>query len=344
MTDVTVLGGGIFGLAVAWACTRRGARVRLNEARRIGAGASGGITGALFPHVPENWNLKKQFQLDSLLMAQDWWAEIARASGRDPGYARVGRVQPLADAEAVVRAREHAAGAAENWRGAASWELRESVPGLRVESPAGAVVHDTLSARLHPRRACTALALALREAGAVLCEEGTGSLRGAVVWATGWEGLAALHGKGGRPVGVGVKGQAMLLAHDAGPAPLVHAGDLYLVPQADGTLALGGTSEREFTAPTGTDARLDDLHTRAVALCPEISGAQVIERWAGVRPRARSRAPMLGPWPGRPGHYIANGGFKIGFAVAPMVGEVMADLVLEGRDTIPPGFRVEDSL
>ena len=35
-------------------------------------------------------------------------------------------------------------------------------------------------------------------------------------------------------------------------------------------------------------------------------------RWAGLRPRARSRAPMLGAWPGRPGHFIANGGFKIG--------------------------------
>ena len=52
----------------------------------------------------------------------------------------------------------------------------------------------------------------------------------------------------------------------------------------------------------------------------------------------------LGPWPGREGHYIANGGFKIGFGVAPKVAQVMAALVLEGRDGIPAGFRVEDSL
>ena len=37
------------------------------------------------------------------------------------------------------------------------------------------------------------------------------------------------------------------------------------------------------------------------------------------------------------GHFIANGGFKIGFGVAPLVAQVMADLVLEGRDRIPPG-------
>jgi glycine/D-amino acid oxidase-like deaminating enzyme len=52
---------------------------------------------------------------------------------------------------------------------------------------------------------------------------------------------------------------------------------------------------------------------------------------------------MLGEWPGRPGQFIANGGFKIGFGMAPKVAEVMADLVLEGRDAIPAAFRPEAS-
>ena len=41
---------------------------------------------------------------------------------------------------------------------------------------------------------------------------------------------------------------------------------------------------------------------------------------------------LLGAWPGKPGHFIANGGFKIGFGLAPMVGIVMADLVLDRGD------------
>ena len=53
---------------------------------------------------------------------------------------------------------------------------------------------------------------------------------------------------------------------------------------------------------------------------------------------------MLGAYPGRNGQYVANGGFKIGFGMAPKVAEVMADLVLEGRDAIPADFRVEASL
>jgi len=53
---------------------------------------------------------------------------------------------------------------------------------------------------------------------------------------------------------------------------------------------------------------------------------------------------MLGGWPDRPGHFIANGGFKIGFGMAPKVADVMADLMLENLDKIPEGFRVEDNL
>jgi len=116
------------------------------------------------------------------------------------------------------------------------------------------------------------------------------------------------------------------------------------VPHADGTLAIGSTSERAFDVPTQTDDQLDALIARAQAALPRIADAPILSRWAGVRPRARSRAPMLGAYPGKPGHFIANGGFKIGFGMAPKVAQVMADLVLDGRDAIPPGFRVEDSL
>ncbi|MFI2766048.1 NAD(P)/FAD-dependent oxidoreductase, partial [Sulfitobacter sp. M22386] len=105
-----------------------------------------------------------------------------------------------------------------------------------------------------------------------------------------------------------------------------------------------GTTEREYDSPDSTDAQLDAVIAKARAAVPALQYAPVVERWAGLRPRSRSRAPMLGPWPGRPGHYIANGGFKIGFGMAPKVAEVMADLLLEGRDAIPKGFRVEDNL
>ena len=108
----------------------------------------------------------------------------------------------------------------------------------------------------------------------------------------------------------------------------------------DGTVAIGSTSEHAWTDPTATDSQLDTLIARACAAVPALQGAPVLDRWAALRPRARSRAPVLGEWPGRLGHFIANGGFKIGFGMAPKVAQVMVDLVLEGRDSIRDDFRV----
>ena len=53
---------------------------------------------------------------------------------------------------------------------------------------------------------------------------------------------------------------------------------------------------------------------------------------------------MIGHHPIRKDAFIANGGFKIGFGMAPKIAEVMADFILNGKDRIPEGFRPEASL
>lgn len=338
--DLTVRGGGVFGLSVAYEAARRGAKVRLIETARIGAGASGGLVGALSPHVPEGWNPKKAFQLDSLLMAEGFWAGVSAVSGLPTGYGRVGRLQPLADAAAVALARARGEGAAVLWQGRAEWQV-VAATGAAWEpvSPGGFLVRDTLSARLHPRLAATALVAAIRAlAGEVV--EGAAEDEGAVVWATGVAGLQALGAALGRRVGDGVKGQALSLGFAAEGLPQLFADGMHVVPHADGTVAIGSTSETSYDDPGATDAQLDTLRARAVAALPVLAGAPVVARWAGLRPRATTKAPVLGAWPGRAGHFVANGGFKIGFGMAPKVAQVMADLVLDGRDAIPEGFRL----
>ncbi|MGI3169688.1 NAD(P)/FAD-dependent oxidoreductase [Pseudooceanicola sp. C21-150M6] len=337
--DVTVRGAGIFGLACAWACLRRGARVRVVDPFGVAAGSSGGVVGALAPHVPENWNAKKAFQLDSLLMAGAYWAEIETVSGFSAGYARLGRVQPLADDRAVEMARAREVSAAELWGDHAEWRVVSDGGRFAPVSPTGLFVMDTLTARIHPRKACLALAEAIRRQGGEIVTEA--SDQGAVVHATGVAGLEVLSEVSGRAIGTGVKGQAAVLGFDAGEVPQVFAGGVHVVPHADGTVAIGSTSERDYADATGTDEALNQVISAARAAVPALADAPVLARWAGVRPRARSRAPLLGAWPGREGHFIANGGFKIGFGMAPKVGEVMADLILDQTDTIPADFAVE---
>ncbi|SMX23309.1 NAD(P)/FAD-dependent oxidoreductase [Boseongicola aestuarii] len=338
--DLTVRGAGIFGLATAWMALQRGATVRLIDPNGVASGASGGIVGALQPHTPDVWNEKKQFQFDALTMAPAFWQQVEATSGRTSGFARAGRLQPLAGEREIVMARARAKGAAEFWGAQASWNVVESqdAGNWRAPSETGLYIHDTLSAILHPRRACESLAAAIRVKGGEIVAEAPDE--GLVLWATGWRGLEDLSEALAAPIGNGVKGQAALLQHDASGCPQIFANGLHIIPHTDGTVAIGSTSEREFTEPHTTDHLLDDIILRAKDLMPVLRDAPVISRWAGVRPRAKSRAPLLGAWPGRRQHFVANGGFKIGFGVAPMIAQTMCDLMLDGKDSIPDGFRL----
>ncbi|WP_368185306.1 NAD(P)/FAD-dependent oxidoreductase [Aestuariibius sp. HNIBRBA575] len=342
IADVTIMGAGAFGLSIACACALRGAKVQVIDPHGVAAGSSGGIVGALAPHVPENWNDKKAFQFDSLIMADPFWAKIESISGQNPGYARSGRIQPIADERGIELAQARAKTAVALWQGKATWQIAQSHGDWTPQSPTGLVIKDTLSARIHPRDATHALAKALRVLGGTITPDGPH--QGKIVWATGWQGMLDLSRQMGRNVGNGVKGQAALLKFDAADQPQLFADRLHIIPHHDGTVAIGSTSERDFDDPTQTDAQLDDVITRAIAAFPVLRDAPVIERWAGVRPRAKSRAPMLGMHPLRPDDFIANGGFKIGFGMAPKVGQVMADLVLENKDAIPEGFKPAASL
>lgn len=342
MHDITIKGAGIFGLSIAWACVQRGAKVQIVDPNGPAAGSSGGIVGALAPHVPENWNPKKAFQRDSLLIAESFWAEVDGAGGGTSGYARNGRLQPIADDHLLGLARARSETAKALWQDRATWQIIPAPDGpWQPTSATGLLIYDTLSALIHPRNACAALVRALATHGVKVVADAPDA--GLILWATGVAGLEDLTSQRQRLIGAGVKGQAALLKYDAAGAPQLFASGVHVIPHQDGTVAIGSTSEREYDTPDQTDAQLDVVIAQARAAVPALADAPVIARWAGVRPRARSRAPMLGAWPDRPGHFIANGGFKIGFGMAPKVAHVMANLMLEQADHIPDGFRVEDN-
>ncbi len=354
-TDILVIGAGIFGLAAALACAGRGLSVIVADRAEPGAGASGGPVGALSPHPPERWSAKRAFQLETLLAAEDYWASVAALGGLDPGFGRVGRVIPLATPAERALAEARALDARDHWRGAL-WRVCDTAPPwlAREAAPEG-VVWETLSARLNPRRAIPALAAAVRARGGEVrsgwrargvVADGAVFDRGrvaagAVVIAAGMGGFDLMAPVLGR-LGKGVKGQAALLAGGAPGRPLLTADGLYVVPHADGTVAVGATSEAEWTEGDATDAALEALIGRARRLCPDLG--PVLTRWAGVRPRGPRPDPMVGHLPGFDRVFVANGGFRTGFGVAPAVGAAIAALVAGERPVLPPGFLLTDHL
>lgn len=346
MVDVTIMGAGIFGLSVAYAGAARGAKVRVIEATGVGAGSSGGLVGALAPHTPERWDAKNEFQYQSLVMAEAHWCKVDELSGLSSSYGRIGRLHPIPTERVLGLSYERTAYAAEVWHGIAEWNVveRANYGAWAPQSPTGYLVHDTLSARMQPRGAAASLAGAVVALGGEIVI-GDAPAEGKIVWATGYRGLLDLSKEFGVEIGNGVKGQSALLRYDAGDVPQLFSDGIYVVPHRDGTVAVGSTSERYFDDPLAVDELLDGVLERTFAAFPVLQGAEVLDRWAGVRPRGKKLAPMLGAYPGRDGQFIANGGFKIGFGMAPKVGEVMADLVLDGNATgIPDDFTVEANM
>ena len=274
--------------------------MRVIDPMGVASGASGGIVGALAPHTPDLWLPKKQFQLESLLYSRCFWPEVEAISGLSTGFANHGRLQPINEERLIALALSRIADAEQNWGDAAVWEVISSSHAGEWAPPSatGQLIHDTLSAHIHPLQATQALGRAVEELGGVITP--AGARQGAIVDARGWRGLVEMSENLGQEIGNGVKGQAALLDFSRPGDPQLFADGLHIVPHLDGTVAIGSTSERYFKLATDTDGQLNDLIAKAKQLFPVLRDAPVLARWAGIRPRAFTRAPMLGAHPVTP--------------------------------------------
>ncbi len=350
--DLAIVGGGVVGLWCAERALRSGLSVVLIDAGRIGSGASGGIVGALMPHQPINWSAKKQFQLDGLLTLEDEVAALEAATGRLCGYRRVGRLFALKDQRQRGNNEGWGAAAVNNWprnaRGEAAffWQVCDANPAPgwldEKEAPAGFAL-ETLSARISPRLLVAALRariasqvplienMRVAEIGAdgtLRLEAGHRLAPGRTIVAAGHESFRLLAPLAPKLNGRGVKGQAALLrpARPVDPTmPILFDEGIFIIAHDDGTVAVGSTSENDWQDGASTDERLDAVIARARSLCPILGDAEIIERWAGVRPKSSTRHPIVEATDDAGRVIAATGGFKITLAVA----HLMADRVLE---------------
>ncbi len=365
--DLLIVGGGIMGLWAARFAIEAGLNVVLLDAGRIAGGASGGLLGSLMPYMPDRWCEKKQFQFDALLSLEEEVARLEAETGLDAGYRRSGRLILLPKPHLRTIALRHERDAQTAWQTperSFAWQVLDQSPfGEAWPDPAftqGGVVFDTLAARVSPRGLTQALRQLveasphchLREGVSVtsfdllrktaLLTDGDEIAFDHVMIAAGTGAFPLLEGLMPplpQPLGMAVKGQAALLQANIEPdLPLLFLDGVYIVPHDGGRVAIGSTSENQFDAPFSTDQQLEDVIEQACALVPALQDAQVLERWAGVRPKAIDRDPMVGPHPAYPFVIALAGGFKISFGLAHRLAQAALAPLLGQHFALPPGF------
>ena len=101
----------------------------------------------------------------------------------------------------------------------------------------------------------------------------------------------------------------------------------YLVPKKGGRLIVGATVKPYTFNQDVTVDGISSLMEKATRLVPSILDAQWEKAWAGIRPQTGDGLPYLDEHPEINGLFIATGHFRNGILLAPITGELMADLV-----------------
>ena len=327
--DVVVVGGGVIGCAIAYFLAHGGAQVTLLERSHLAAGASGVAAGMLAPQVEAPFadpffELALLGRAEHAGLAERLLDEVGLdVEYRATGILRVARTE--AERTDLLRQQrwQSARGLAAEWVESDDLGRREPL----LSGVAGRLLAGGLwlpdEAQVRSPRLVQALATAAAGQGARL-REGT--------WAVGLERVGqritgvvtptgVVHGDTivlaagvwspdlARSVGLElpvtpVKGQVMSLrALGKSPRQVIWSGECYLVPRPDGEIVLGATEEEGNYDPRPTLAGLNRLTEAALEVVPAAGGFVVDGAWAGLRPAAPDRHPIVGWAPGLTGSW-----------------------------------------
>ncbi|MGH2635230.1 MAG: NAD(P)/FAD-dependent oxidoreductase [Actinomycetota bacterium] len=111
------------------------------------------------------------------------------------------------------------------------------------------------------------------------------------------------------------------------------ATSFYFHREGDGVLmGMGSPNERPSFDTTPNDAFVaDELLPTAVRVFPPLEEAPIEHSWVGLYEMTPDRHPIIGEAPGMSGLYLANGFSGHGFQHAPVVGKLLAELIVEGE-------------
>lgn len=344
--DVVIVGGGTIGLAIAWRAQQRGLRTLTLDAGEPGAWQV--AAGMLAPVTEADFgeDALLRLGLEGARRFEDFCAELAAASDRDPGLHRSGTLVVARDAdEAATLDRLHALQSslgldAERLLASAA---RRAEPGLAPSVRLALDVPGDHS--IEPRALAAALAEAVERAGGVIrartrvqslvTEDGGAPVAGvrlgdgeeiraeAVVVAAGARS-AELAGVPVRPV----KGQILRLRDPDGPGLVtrtIRTPTAYLVPRPDGRYVLGATVEERGWSRAPTAGGAFELIRDIAEVVPGVFELEVEELSAGLRPGSPDNLPLIGA-SARPGLHLATGHYRNGILLT----GVTAELVVAG--------------
>jgi len=339
--DVIVVGAGVIGLAIAWRCRQRGARVAVVDpdpdrgAWRTAAGMLAPVTEL---HYGEDALLR--LSLDSAARYPQFVAELEAATDRSVGYRKTGTLVAAWDRADLAGLRDLHAFQAR--LGLASelitgTELRRLEPGLAPGLPGGLLAdgdHCVDARLLHKALADTGPAViaaaAVRvDADNVVLDDGTTLSAGNVVLASGaWSGQVRADVEV-RPV----KGQTLRLrTRGGGVSRVVRASvkgsSVYMVPRADGTVVVGASTEEAGFDERPRAGAVYELLRDAQSLAPSLGEAELVEVCTGLRPGSPDNAPLIGR--ADDGVIIATGHYRNGVLLAPVTADGVAELISTG--------------
>ena len=374
-TDVVIIGGGVIGASIAYHLSRKKAAVAILEKSDIASGTSSACGGHIFlqskkpgPHLNLAMESRKRFE--HLLQELDFATEY-RAHG---GIIVIEREEEL---QSMHRLAEDQKRIGLDVSFLDKTDVRQMVPSLS-EHVLGAT-YSPMDAQINP--ICLALAFikAAKRCGAKIFPHSEAidirwmknkawsvkTARGPIQ-ATAVVNAAGVHApKIGKMIRVDIpitprRGQ--ILVTESVPSMLKHCllSSKYILakhnPEAanrygtgisieqtgNGNFLLGST--REFV---GFDistkwAAVKGIAQRTARLLPALKQLHVIRSFAGLRPYTPDGLPILGQAEDREGFFVAAGHEGDGIALAPITGEVMADLIVNGRSSLDLGsFRLE---
>jgi glycine oxidase ThiO len=100
----------------------------------------------------------------------------------------------------------------------------------------------------------------------------------------------------------------------------------YVVPRGDHTIG-GSTMESVGFDATTTRDGVKKVRAAAEEICPTLARSERTGSWAGLRPVTPDMLPILGADPERPSLIYACGHSRNGVLMAPLTGDLIADLV-----------------